>query len=69
MIVQRFTLFEDLSEPWPLLVLISLERKDDPCKSDFTHFEQTRDTLFLLVFISLEKKDNPCKSDTSTFYP
>ena len=51
----------------PFLVFNSLERNDDPCKSDF--FEKMRDTLSFLVFKSLESKDDPCKSDSPTFYP
>ena len=50
----------------PFLVFNSLERNDDPCKSDF--FEKMSDTLPILVFNSLERKDDPWKSDSPTFY-
>ena len=56
----------------PFLVFNSLERKDDPCKSDgptFYPFWKMRATLPFLVFNSLEGKDDPCKSDSPTFYP
>ena len=50
-------------------MFISLERKDDPCKTggrkhvfDFTLVEKMSNTLPLLVFISLERKDDPCKT-------
>ena len=53
-----------------LLVFISLERTDDPCKRgggrkqvcDFSHVQIQSDTLPLLVFISLERKNEPCKT-------
>ena len=51
-IAQHFTLFEKLRDTLPFLVFNSLERKDDPCKSDsqhFTLFEKKRDTLPFLV--------------------
>ena len=50
-----------MHQTWPLLVVNSLERKDEPCKSYITLFEQMRDTLPQLVFISLEEKDIPSK--------
>ena len=56
----------------PFLVFISLERKEDPCKSDcstFTLFKKFHDALPFLVFKSLERKDDPWKSDCPKFYP
>ena len=50
---------ENMSDTLPLLVFISLERKDNPCKTggrkqvcDFTFVEKMYDTSTLLVFIS-----------------
>ena len=68
MLAKYFTLFEKNSDTLYLLVFISLERKDDPCKTggkqvfDFTPVEKMSDTWPLLVFISLERKDDPCKT-------
>ena len=70
MIAQYFTLFEKMRGTLPFLVFNSLERKDDPCKSDsqhFTLFETLRDTLPVIVFNSLERKDDRCKSDNQHF--
>ena len=56
----------------PIVVFNSLERKDDPCKSDgrtFDPYGQWRDTLPFVVFNSLDRKDDPCKSDSQTFDP
>ena len=63
---------------WPLLVFISLERKDDPCKtggeSRFSILPLLKIwvTLHPLVFISLERKTDPCKTGEKAglqFYP
>ena len=57
-----------MSDTLPLLVFISLERKDNPCKTggrkqvcDLTFVEKMYDTSPLLVFISFERKDDSCK--------
>ena len=59
MIAQHFTIFEKLRYTLPVIVFNSLERKDDPCKSDSQHFslfEKLRDTIPVIVskFISLD---------------
>ena len=70
MIAHYFTLFEKIRGTLDLLVFSSLERKDDPCKSDsstFYLFEKMLETLPMLVLNLLEGKDDPCKSDYLTF--
>ena len=58
-----------MSDTLPFVVFISLERKDDPCKTGgesrslfFTPVEKKCDTWPLLMFILLERKDDPCKT-------
>ena len=72
MIAQHFTLLEKMRDTVSFLVFNSLERKDDPCKSDgrtFYPYGQMRDTLPFVLFNSLDRKDDPCKSDSQTFDP
>ena len=52
---QYFTLLEKIRDTLYLLVFISSERKEDPCKSDnstFYPFRKKNDTLSNLVFKS-----------------
>ena len=72
MIPEHLTIFDKMRDTLPMSVFNSLERKNDPCKSDsprFYPFRKMRDTLSFLVFYSSERKDDPCKSDRATFYP
>ena len=72
MIAQHCTLLEKMRDTLPFLVFNSLERKDDPCKSDgrtFYPYGQMRETLPFVLFNSLDRKDDPCKSDSQTFDP
>ena len=48
MIVQAFTLVEELRDTWPLLVLISLEEREDPCKTGGT--KKLTNTVSNLLF-------------------
>ena len=58
--VLDFTLVEKMSDTLPPLVFISLERKDDPCKTRekaglrFTLGEKMSDTWPFLVFIQMK---------------
>ena len=54
--VSDFTLVEKMSDTLPLLVFVSLERKDDPVKRGES------ETFPLSVFMSFERKDDPCKT-------
>ena len=65
MIVEHLTLFEKMRDPLPFVVFNSLERKNDPCKSDSPTMyllEKNRDTLPSIMFTSSERKDEPCNN-------
>ena len=72
MIAEYFIVFEKMGDTLPILVFNSLEKKNDPCKSDSPKlypFWKMRDILPFLVFNTLERKNDPCKSDGPTLYP
>ena len=56
-----------MRETLHLLVLNSLEGKEDPCKSDCPTFYNMRKnvwTLPIIVLNSLEREDDPCYGDS-----
>ena len=65
MIAHYFTLFEKNRDTLDILVFSTLERKEDPCKSDsstFYPFEKILETLPFLVLNLSEGKDDPCET-------